>query len=169
MALPSNAPGISVDVKGLRQLNRQLKKLTGREATNIMRAATRAAAVEIKKEAAKKLPTYHRKKLDVVRSRKLSSKITHVFRVGPKAAHWGLIFLEYGVPPHEITPKTKRALVSTIGDDIGTPSNAASKVKHPGIKRLAFLSRAINEGQQKSIAAFSKKANDRIKKALTKR
>ena len=155
---------VKVKIDGLRQLNRNLKKLTGREATNVMRAATRAGAAVVKREAAKNLPGYHRKKVDLVRSRRDSSKIRHTFNVGPLADHWALAFLEFGVDPHDITPKTKRVLVSTLGDDF-----IASQVRHPGIRRTAWLSKAFNESSRKVVDAVRKKADDRIKKILAKR
>ena len=155
---------VAVKVNGLRQMNRNLKKLKGREATNIMRAASRAAANVVLKESRKNLPGYHKKKVALVPSRRESSKIKFVFNIGPLAKHWALAFLEYGVEPHDITPKTKKVLVSFLGDDF-----IASKVKHPGIRRTSWLSKAFNESTNKSVNAFTKKVNDRIKKALLKR
>lgn len=163
MALPSNSQPVSVQVEGLKQLNKQLKRLSGREATNATRAAARAAASTIKKEASKNLPSEHRKKLAIERSRRQSSKTQHVFKVGPKKEHWQLIFLEFGVPSHPISTKKKQALYGS-----GYDHPTTQEITHPGIKKLAFLRRAFSSKYKEAEKMFVKKLNQRIEKALRK-
>ena len=149
---------VTVKIHGLKQLNRQLNKL--KKPQLAVRAATRAGAAVFRSEARANLPQ-HKKKIDLVRSRRESSYVREVFNIGPLKQHWPLAFLEYGVPPHEIKPKTKKALVDTFGGDL-----AAASVQHPGVIANHWLSRAFNQGQQKAVAAFMKKLRQRINKEL---
>lgn len=149
---------VMVKIHGLRELNRQLKKL--KKPQLAIRAATRAGAAVFRAEARSNLPQ-HKKKIDLVRSRRESSNVREVFNIGPLKQHWPLAFLEYGVPPHEIRPDTKKALVDTFGGDL-----AAASVQHPGVVANHWLSRAFNQGQQKATAAFMKKLRQRIERGL---
>jgi len=151
---------INVKVEGLKELNAQLKRLTGRKAKNILRAGTRAAAAQYKKEILKRLPSRHKKKIDIQSSRRESTQTRHVFNVGVLAKHWQLVFLEYGTKPHDITPKRKKILISTHGDNF-----VSKKVSHPGVKKLAFMRRSFQQSKNAE-KAFIKRVKQRINKEL---
>jgi hypothetical protein len=153
---------IKTDVKGLRDINRSLKRLKGRTAHNIMRAGTRAAANEYKKGMQNNLPAEHKKKVNIAASRRESSKTRHTFKIGPLSEHWPLAFLEFGVPPHDITPKTKKVLSDAGGF-------VTAKVSHPGVTKIAFMRRAFSAKSDDAEKAFIKRVWLRIKKEALKK
>jgi len=173
--LPSNSKSFEGAIKGLDEIKEKLKTLEADMVKNINRSAARAGAVAIKKVADKNLPIFHRgkKKLGEVARRRVKKNIFS-YKIGPKKEHWPLIFLEYGVPPHEITPKRAKALhlfeeASTTRQirDIGVYGGwFARKVKHPGIEATHFLSRAIFEGAEEAFKAIGDQYWKRIKKAI---
>jgi HK97 gp10 family phage protein len=154
-------------IKGLDKIKAQLKRLSSKQVRSINRSATRAGARAIQKEAASNLPPKHKKKLDIQRSRRASRNQMEVFRIGPLAEHWPLVFLEYGARPHDISPKTSKILaIGDFNDQSGTWDNFVylKKVRHPGIPATHFLSRAIVEGEDKALDAMGKQYWKRIKK-----
>jgi hypothetical protein len=149
-----------IKVEGFKELEAQLKKL--KKPRNIIRAATRAGAVAIKKQAIANLEPRHKKKVDIQQSRRESGPTQTTFNIGPKVDHWALAFLEWGAKPHEITPKTKQIL----SGDVGGEGFVAGRVMHPGITPTYWLSKAASQARRKAIVAFVKKARDRIAKEI---
>ena len=163
MALPSNSYKY---VAGLKDLHDKLKALgSPRVADNILRAGSRAGAVYIKKVAQQKLDSAypgHKRALGVEHSKHLSTRYSHVWKIGPLEKHWQLIFLEYGVPPHDINPKFKKALhlgVSSGGEDL-----FYSHVSHPGLPRVAFIRKAAEENPNNAAEVMKKYIWNRIQK-----
>lgn len=148
---------ISVKVDGFKALEKQLKRL--QKPKNIVRAATRAGAVEIKKGFQKNLGKHSRKV--AVQAKRQRNPTQFVFNIGPLVQHWELAFLEFGVPAHDIRPKRKKALVDTRGGDF-----VASEVRHPGVRATYWMSKGFNQSYQKALAAFIKKARQRINKEI---
>jgi HK97 gp10 family phage protein len=155
-----------IKIVGLQELEKQLKKL--KKPRNAARAATRAGAVVIKKQAIANLEPRHKKKVDIRQSRRKSGSTHTTFDIGPKARHWGLIFLEYGAAPHEITPKRKKVLSGSSSADVAREGFVAGKVMHPGVTPTYWLSKAISQSRDKAIEAFAKKMRERIAKEILK-
>lgn len=152
---------ISVKVDGFKALEKQLKRL--QKPKNIVRAATRAGAVEIKKGFQKNLGKHSRKV--AVQAKRQRDPTQFVFIIGPKVEHWELAFLEFGVPKHDITPKTKKALVDTLGGNF-IASELTGEHQHPGVRATYWMSKGFNQSYQKALAAFIKKARQRINKEI---
>ena len=148
---------VTIKFEGFKALERQLKRL--QKPKNIVRAATRAGAVEIKKQFQKNLGN-HKQSVDVQPKRQRDPTV-FIVNIGPLVQHWELAFLEFGVPAHDIRPKTKKALVDTLGGDF-----VASEVRHPGVRATYWMSKGFNQSYQKAIAAFIKKARQRINKEI---
>ena len=156
-------------VKGLKELHKALKNLgSPRTADSILRSASRAGAVVLQKKAENNLisgsGTQNKKKIVIERSRRGSNKYSHLWRIGPRKENWELAFLEYGVPPHDINPKNKKALTIFTGDESFGGAIFATHAQHPGIKRVAFMRRAAEANPSDVVEVIKKKAWDRIKK-----
>lgn len=161
-------------IKGLEEIKQTLKKmgLSSRQMRNIHRSATRAGARSVQKTADKLLPADHQRnrKLDIQASR--GRQYYFVFKIGPKDEHWALVFFEYGAKPHDIGPRTRKALriPKTVGNisDVGPVADVTftKKVHHPGITPTHFLSRAIDEGEDDALEAMRKQYWKRIQKLL---
>ena len=146
-------------IKGLDQIQEKLKTLESKMVKNINRSAARAGAVAIKNQAASNLPAKHKKKVDISPKRRVRAG-TFSFKIGPKAEHWGLTFLEYGAKPHDIGLRTKKALeLSGLGF-------AKSIRRHPGVTATRFLSRAISEGADDAFKAIGDQYWKRINKVI---
>ncbi len=50
-------------------------------------------------------------------------------------------FIEFGTPPHTISPKSKKALAFKIGGD----NVVVKKVKHPGTRPNPFIRKVLNQ------------------------
>lgn len=154
---------IKLDVKGLKEINANLKRLTGRQAKGIMRSATLAATNVFKKAAIANMGGAHKKKVGVEASRSQSSDVSFVYKTAPLKAHWPLYFLEFGVPPHEITPKNKKALADVLGGTF-----VVKKIQHPGVRKVAMFRRAFDSEVENAEKEFIRKSWQRIEKELLK-
>ena len=160
-------------IKGLDEIKAKLRKLDSDMVRNINRSAARAGAVAIKKEADSNLPSKHRGKRKVDVSAKRRTKRDYFsFKVGAKAEHWALAFLEYGAKPHDIGPKARNSLRLFNRDganasNVGPVADVAfiKKVHHPGIQATRWLSRSIAEGAEIAFKAIGDQYWKRIKKA----
>jgi len=158
---------LNIKVTGLRELNKNLKKLKGRQAQNVIAASLRAGGRVIVKEARTRLdPEYETlsKSLTVKVKRRRSPYVLNAV-IGPTTGRkakfdgWYAHFVEFGVDPHELTIKSKK--VMNIGDD-----NFATTASHPGIKAKPFLRPAVDSTLRQIEKAYSKKMWEGIRKLL---
>lgn len=158
---------IKADVKGIKELERTLKKMTGREANNAVAAGLRAGGRVIVKDARSRLPSEYDilKKSLTVKIKRRSSPYVLDGSIGPtvgsnaKFNGWYAHFIEFGVDPHEIKPK--RSKLMNIGDD-----RWSTKVSHPGIKKIPFLRPAAENNMPQVQRAYIDKVWTAIKKVL---
>lgn len=146
-----------MEITGLKELNQRLNKLSERVERNIMSAAVRAGANEIKKEAVMRLGG---KKSDIVVAKSRAPKGTTLYKIWVSKKKWYLKFKEFGTKPHVI--KTEKALSD------GTVF-FGKEVKHPGQKAEPFLRPALDEGATRAVSAMAKKVKERLEKEAAKR
>lgn len=154
---------------GFRQLDKELKKLTGREARKKIRKSLKKGARVIITQARSNLPSQYStlKKSLVSQFRKPRTSdyqtIKIAFTYGKKARHdgWYAHIVERGADPHEITPLNRKAL--NAGDDVIVKS-----VKHTGVRARPFFRPAFDSRHKTAVSVFGKKLFSEIKKDIKK-
>lgn len=169
-----------IKVEGLKELNKALKQLGPRAARNALRASIRAGGRVVVSDARKRLPPQYdtlKRSLSVKVNRQRSPyEITA--EVGPttgksaKYDGWYAHLVEFGVAPHEITPKTKQVMVdaATSGRSGATQFGTVfgKKVQHPGVPAKPFLTPAFEQNKRAIIEAQRKKLWEAIRKQAAK-
>lgn len=61
---------------------------------------------------------------------------------------WYSHFVEYGTMPHDMKPKTQKAMSFFVGNENGVNHVFAKFVKHPGMKKKPFLRPAADMADQ---------------------
>jgi|LGOV01.1.fsa_nt_gb HK97 gp10 family phage protein len=147
-----------MEVTGLKELNKRLTKLPERIERNIMSAAVRAGANEIKKAAVANLGG---KKSDIVVKKSRAPKGTTKYKVGINAKKFYLYFKEFGTKPHVI--KNKKGLLTNGSVVFGRI------IDHPGQPAKPFLRPAFDENTLGAITAMAKKIKQRLEKEAAKK
>jgi HK97 gp10 family phage protein len=148
-------------IKGGAELSKFLLKFPQRLEKNAVRAALRAGAKPFRDEARRLL---HSKSGKLAKAIKIGSPraekkgaVTISIAVDGRSPHAYIgHFLEYGVTPHEIDPKNKRALV--IGPDL-----LRTRVHHPGFGPKPFMRPAADTMGAEAVRAFSDRLRDYLK------
>jgi HK97 gp10 family phage protein len=142
-----------MEVTGLKELNKRLTKLPERIERNIMSAAVRAGANEIKKAAVANLGG---KKSDIVVKKSRAPKGTTKYKIGPKKDKFYYYFLEFGT------------YMSFIGDYVRPPKWRKKGRAPQGIRANPFMRPAFDEAAPKAISAMKKKIIQRLEKEARK-
>lgn len=145
-----------IEIDGLKDLQRRLTKLPERIERNIMSAAVRAGANEIKKAAVQRLGG---KKTDIVVKKSRAPKGTTKYTIGINAKKFYLYFREFGTKPHVI--KSKKLM--TDGTFV-----YGRVVQHPGQSAKPFMRPAFDESAHNAILAMKKKIGQRLEKEAAK-
>lgn len=137
--------------KGGAELQRALNELPVKLERNVMRSALRAGAVVLRNEARKNVPeeTGALKKSIKVSTRARKGVVTATLKAGDEKAFYAHM-LEYGTAPHDIAPKSKKALTL---EDGGVVKHA----KHPGIAPRPFMRPALDEKTDEAVQAVTDK------------
>ncbi len=146
-----------MEITGLKELNKRLTKLPERIEKNIMSAAVRAGANEIKKAAVANLGG---KKSDIVVKKSRAPKGTTKYKIGINAKKFYLYFKEFGTKPHVI--KSKKGLLTDGSVVYG------KVIDHPGQSAKPFLRPAFDENAHRAIDAMKKKIAQRLEKEAAK-
>ena len=146
-----------MEVTGLKELNKRLTKLPERIEHNIMSAAVRAGANEVKKAAVANLGG---KKTDIVVKKSRAPKGTTKYKVGINAKKFYLYFKEFGTKPHVIKSKKLMSNGETVFGRV---------VDHPGQSAKPFMRPAFDENIPQAIAAMAKKIKQRLEKEAAKK
>ena len=161
-----------ITIVGGKELAEFLKSLPKKLETNIMRAALRAGASVIAKEAKNNLSVQKTGALKAsIRTSSRSQKGT-VFayaRAGgrrgaankDKSAFYAA-FIEFGSAAHAIVPKNKPYLVFTARD--GRLVRTKFIPRHPGFSAKPFMRPAFDSKGEAAVAAVSKKIRERLTK-----
>ncbi len=146
-----------MEVTGLKELNKRLTKLPEKIERNIMGAAVRAGANEIKSAAVAHLGG---KKTDIVVKKSRAPKGTTKYKIGINAKKWYLKFKEFGTKPHVI--KSKKGFLTNGSVVFGRV------IDHPGQPARPFLRPAFDENTRRAIDAMKKKIAQRLEKEAAK-
>ena len=147
-----------VKLHGYKELEQKLKKL-GRKGKSIVTSASRAGSKEFLAAAQANLPSKHRNKLAGPLIKKRQGPYTTIHQVGTSKEHWQLVFLEWGVPRHPITPKSK----ALFGKGYSHPYK--KEVIHPGVPELRWLRRAFYGGNvSKALRSYKRTIYKRLLK-----
>jgi len=144
-------------ITGGRALDAFLQQLPVRVERNIMRAAMRAGANEIKKGAQGAAPVDDgdlRASIRVTTRSKGGTVYASVKAGGKKAPHWH--WVEFGTAPHKIKAKPGHAL------DVN--GAAVREVDHPGARAHPFFRPTFDGRAAAAIAAVAAKIRQRLTK-----
>jgi HK97 gp10 family phage protein len=142
---------VGLEIENLDQILRAIDAL-GLAPKKVIEKATLAAAEVVRDEAENKLGR------DGINKKVLRRKGDQVeVGVGPVKDKWYLRFYETGTQPHEITPKTAKAL--SISDE-----DMAARVSHPGMAAKPFLRPALDEKKGEAAKAAGKIYAQELKK-----
>ena len=158
-----------VNIVGGADLAAFLKMLPKKLETNIMRAALRAGASVIAKEAKNNLSVHKTgalKKSIRTSSHSQQGTVFAYARAGgnrsgaskDKSAFYSA-FIEYGSAAHIITPKKGKLLKFTAKDG---SSVTTSKVSHPGFSAKPFMRPAFDAKGPEAVAAVAQKIRERL-------
>lgn len=161
-----------VNIAGGKELAEWLKILPEKLQTNIMRAALRAGASVIAKQAKSNLSvnkTGALKKSIRTSSRSQKNTVTAYARAGgnrgagnkDKSAFYSA-FIEYGSAAHMISAKNKPNLVFKARD--GRLVKTKFIPRHPGITAKPFMRPAFDAKGSEAVAAVAKKVRERLSK-----
>ncbi len=153
---------IDVEIKGLKELKKNLEQLPMKMEKRIVGQALRQGANVFRDEARKNVPvaTGRLKKAIQVSSARAGRKLLSMMnvKVSYKKA-WYARFVEFGTGPHIIKPKNKEAL--SIGGQV------VKEVQHPGAVAKPFMRPAFDTKWQKAIDKFkevvAQKLNEVVK------
>jgi len=159
----------TADIKGLKELNKNLKRLDSRSTKNVLRAALRAGGRVVVKEARNKLPSEYdtlQRALTLKLQRQRSPvemKLNVGLTMGSGARYdgWYGHIVEFGAAPHDIPASGSKLM--NIGD-----GQVATKVRHPGVKKRPFLRPAFEQNILKIQKVFISKLWTGIKKKMIK-
>lgn len=154
---------------GFKELNRELKKLDGKEARKKLRKSLKKGARVIIEKARSNLPSQYStlKKSLVSQFRKPRTKdyqtIKIAFTYGKRAKYdgWYAHIVERGATPHEFQALNKLAM--NAGDD-----NIVKVVKHPGVRARPFFRPAFDSRHKSAVSVFGKTLFSEIKKDIRK-
>ena len=143
----------NIQITGMEELNKVLKKLPDRITRNILSAGVRAGAQVIRKAAIVKCGGG---KKDIAIRKARSPKGTVAYKIGPSKEKWYLKFREFGTyggftGQYKFAPRWKGG-----GH---TPNGQAAR---------PFLRPALDENATKAIQAMGKKMGQRIEKEALK-
>jgi HK97 gp10 family phage protein len=144
-------------IAGGRELDDLLRTLAPNIHKNIMRAALRAGANEIKDGAKAGVPVKTgnlRKSLGVTTGSK-GGVVTAKLKARGKLAPYATL-VEFGTRPHKIKPKKKGGL--TVG------GNIVAEVDHPGARPRPFMRPAFDSKAAPAVAAVAAKIRERLTK-----
>jgi HK97 gp10 family phage protein len=155
------ADGITVQVKGLAQLEEALKEI-GEQSRKALRSGVRAGLVVIQKDARTRINNISG---DLAKSLTISVRVTPdqgtvtgKLKAGKKQGHIAR-FVELGTAAHEIKPRRAKAL-QLHGRQI------VEKVDHPGARPKPFLRPAADTkfpDAVDAVAEVTKKSIEKIK------
>lgn len=152
-----------VNIVGGKELGKFLQSLPVKVEKNIMRAALRAGAGVLAKEAKKNVPVDLG---DLKRSIRTSSNARkgHVeasAKAGSKKAYY-YAFVEFGTAPHLIKAgknKTNLVFTSRSGEKIKT-----KQVSHPGAKAKPYMRPAFDTKGDEAVAVVARRIRERLTK-----
>lgn len=143
-----------MEITGLKELNKALTKLPERIERNIMSAAVRAGANEIKKAAVANLGG---KKTDIVVKKSRAPKGTTKYKVGNNAKKFYLYFREFGT------------YTGFIGKYVKPPKWREKGRTPRGQSARPFLRPAFDENIPQAIDAMKKKIAQCLEKEAAKK
>lgn len=144
-------------IKGGRELDAMLKSLAPKIEKNIMRAALRAGANELRAEARANVPVdegYLRASIRVSTRGKGGKVYASLKAGGKKAPHANLV--EFGTKPHKILPKD--------GGGLAIGGKVVAAIDHPGARPKPFMRPAFDARAQQAIGAVAAKIRERLTK-----
>jgi len=157
-----------VEIKGLREINRELKNLDRKVATKISRAGAAKMAQVIRKEMRRRAPKRTGKARKNIRYKikKLPGGGGFYGWVGPFDEAFYLRFIELGTQAHFIPSKPKRGS-KRKQKPVAFDGMVFSRVNHPGITAQPFLRpayeakkvEAVQEGEKRIRTMIAKEAN----------
>lgn len=148
----------NIQIHGLEELTKALKKLPERIESNVLAAGVRAGAQVVRKAAIANLGG---DKKDIVVKKSRSPRGTAKYKVGLSKDKWYLMFREFGTKPHLIKTKKKKVLAG--GGEVFGPV-----IHHPGQAAKPFLRPALDENVPKIIKAMGAKMGKAIEKEAKK-
>jgi HK97 gp10 family phage protein len=140
---------------GGRELDALLQSLPVKVERNILRAALRAGAAELREEARRNVPVDEgdlRASIRVTTRSRRGTVYASVKAGGKRAPHWH--WIEFGTKAHKIKPKRQEAL--SFGGAI------AGEVDHPGSRPKPYMRPALDSKAQAAIAAVGAKIRERL-------
>lgn len=154
---------------GFKELNRELKKLDGKEARKKIRKSLKKGARVFIEKARSNLPSQYStlKKSIVSKFRRPRTSdyqtIKIAFTTGNSARYdgWYAHIVERGAAKHEIKPLNKKAM--NAGDD-----NIVKSVMHSGVRARPFFRPAFDSRNKSAVSIFGKKLFSEIKKDIRK-
>lgn len=168
---------MSVQLKGLKEVERALKGFEPAVAKRALRGAVMAGAKVIADDAEAQVPSgtggtrpAGRKgrrgaRAIVRRVRPLTAAGVQTVNITFAKARWYLKFLELGVGSHLITLRSKRMSgAANTAKSLGTPASGffGAKVRHPGTPRRPMLRRALYAKQGQAMAALADELRTRV-------
>jgi len=162
-----------LDIKGLEQLERNLKQLDQKNMLATFKSSLRAGGQVVLKAARKKLPANYNTlkkalKLKPRRQRSINElKINIGLTVGKSAKYdgWYGHFVEYGIDPHEI-PKTRSLKNKKKKKILTINGNFRRSAMHKGVKASPFMRPAIDNNLVAVQIAYAKSLDKNIKKRI---
>jgi len=145
-----------IDFKGVKEFDREIKKLTGPQIKKVIRTGLKKGGAVIIKEAKQNLPPDYDTLRRSMRSafRKPKTKFYQTLKIGftigssAKYNGWFAHIVEGGADAHEIESKNGKLL--NAGDDIVT-----TRINHPGIVARPFFRPAFESKSQAVLKKFT--------------
>lgn len=147
-------------VQGLAEIQRKLAEFPAKVEANVVRAALRAGAVVVRREALGLVPVKTGKLKSTVRvgTFKKGREIHATVKAGdPKKRVFYAHLVEGGTKPHII--KARRGGVLILGKRF-----FARSVQHPGAKASPFMRPAFNATTDRALDAIADRARARLEK-----
>jgi len=159
------------DVKfsGVKEFEKQIKKLTGKAAKKVLKSSLKKGASVIVKEARRNLPSQYRTLKKALRSsfRRPKTQFYQTVKIGftvggsAKYDGWYAHIVEGGSKAHAINAKTGKML--SIGN-----GNFAGSVNHPGTPARPFLRPAFDNKSRTATSVFTEQLWKGIRLSLKK-
>jgi len=140
---------VTIDVKGLAELDRFLQQLPANMEANVLRGALRAGAVVVAQEVRRLVPVRTGTLRDGIKvsTRSRRGKVTASIRATGKHAYIAHMLEFTGAAPHSISPKTGRALF--FGGRL------FKEVNHPGFQKRPFMRPALDARAQDAVVQMA--------------
>lgn len=153
---------MNVDITGAKELAKMLNELPLKLERNIMRAALRAGAAVIAKEAKQNVPVDSGELKSSIRTSSNSKKglVEANAVVGRKKKGWYATFVEFGTAPH-IIKAGKNSKTLSFRDRNGV-WRRATQVNHTGAQAKPFMRPALDSKGQEAIKAVADKIKERL-------